>query len=100
GGSLAPPSLALLFLLGCSSGDQTSTKLQNKLFSSVQIFGTRGTGAGQFNKPRSIAVDRADNFYVVDMTGRVQKFSPEGQFLLSWQMPQTDKGKPKGMACD
>jgi DNA-binding beta-propeller fold protein YncE len=30
----------------------------------------------------------------------VQKFSPDGQFLLLWQMPQTDKGKPKGMAQD
>src|SRR2546426_12729643 len=36
----------------------------------------------------------------LDMTGRVQKFSPNGAFLLSWQMPQTDLGKPKGMARD
>ena len=34
------------------------------------------------------------------MTGRVQKFSPEGKFLLTWQMPQTDLGKPKGMCLD
>jgi sugar lactone lactonase YvrE len=34
------------------------------------------------------------------MTGRVQKFSPEGVFISSWQMPQTDKGKPKGMCRD
>ena len=39
-----------------------------------------------------------DNLYVADMTGRVQKFSPDGRFLLCWQMPQTDLGKPKGMA--
>jgi sugar lactone lactonase YvrE len=38
--------------------------------------------------------------FVVDMTGRVQKFSPTGAFLLSWQMPQTEKGKPKGMCRD
>jgi sugar lactone lactonase YvrE len=34
------------------------------------------------------------------MTGRVQKFSPDGLFLSSWQMPQTDNGKPKGMCRD
>src|ERR1041385_1486457 len=34
------------------------------------------------------------------MTGRVQKFSPDGTFLSFWQMPQTDKGKPKGMCRD
>jgi DNA-binding beta-propeller fold protein YncE len=42
-------------------------------------------------------IDSADNVYAVDMTGRVQKFSPNGIFLLSWQMPQTELGKPKGM---
>jgi DNA-binding beta-propeller fold protein YncE len=57
-------------------------------------------GVGQLNKPRSVAVDAQDNVYVVDMTGRVQKFSPDGTYLLSWQMPQTDLGKPKGMCRD
>ena len=76
------------------------THLKSQFFGSVQVIGTRGTGLGQFNKPRSVAVDRQDNVFVVDMTGRVQKFSPQGQFLLSWQMPQTDKGKPKGMCRD
>ncbi|HSH15502.1 MAG TPA: 6-bladed beta-propeller, partial [Verrucomicrobiae bacterium] len=66
----------------------------------MEIIGARGTALGQFNKPRSLAVDKEDNLYVVDMTGRVQKFSPRGDFLLSWQMPETDLGKPKGMACD
>ena len=40
--------------------------------------GHAGAGAGEFNKPRSIAIDRNDNLYVADMTGRVQKFSPDG----------------------
>src|SRR5207248_3341104 len=48
----------------------------------------------------SVAVDTNDNLFAVDMTGRVQKFSPAGVFLISWQMPQTDKGKPKGMCRD
>jgi hypothetical protein len=34
------------------------------------------------------------------MTGRVQKFSPEGKFLLTWQLPETELGKPKGMGRD
>jgi DNA-binding beta-propeller fold protein YncE len=38
--------------------------------------------------------------FVVDMTGRVQKFSPDGKFLLTWQMPETNLGKPKGMGRD
>jgi len=66
----------------------------------VEVIGARGAGLGQFTKPRSLALDAQDNLYVTDMTGRVQKFSPSGAFLLSWQMPQTDLGKPKGMCRD
>jgi DNA-binding beta-propeller fold protein YncE len=74
--------------------------VESKIFSRVTVIGSRGTGLGQFNKPRSVAVDAEDNLYVVDMTGRVQKFSPDGAFLSFWEMPQTDKGKPKGMCRD
>jgi DNA-binding beta-propeller fold protein YncE len=77
-----------------------AVEIQSQLFSHVEVLGRRGNGAGEFNKPRSVAVDAQDNLFVVDITGRVQKFSPTGQYLLSWQMPQTDKGKPKGMARD
>jgi len=66
----------------------------------VETIGTRGTGMGQFTKPRSLALDQQDNLFVVDMTGRVQKFSPHGEVLLSWRMPETDLGKPKGMSRD
>jgi DNA-binding beta-propeller fold protein YncE len=91
---------ALALLAGCSVDTSTEKALDSKFFSKVEIIGTRGVGVGEFNKPRSLAVDREDNLYVVDMTGRVQKFSPDGKFLLLWQMPQTELGKPKGMGCD
>ncbi len=66
----------------------------------AEVWGSRGVGPGQFSKPRSVAVDRADNVYVVDMTGRVQKFSSSGEWLLAWQMPETDLGKAKGLGLD
>jgi DNA-binding beta-propeller fold protein YncE len=100
---LAPPWLTALVLwcvAGCSAGDQRSAPLQSRFFSRVEVIGTRGAGVGELNKPRSVAVDAQDNLYVVDMTGRVQKFSPDGKFLLYWQMPETAKGKPKGMCRD
>ena len=98
---LALAVTAMPFLSACrpqSSGNSLAGR--SRLFAEVQIVGTRGVGVGQFNKPRSVAVDKLDNLYVVDMTGRVQKFSSNGVFLLSWQMPQTDLGKPKGMCRD
>ncbi len=98
------PALVLSLVIaataaGCGKSSN-SAPIKSQLFSRVEVLGTRGTGVGQFNKPRSLALDAADALYVVDMTGRVQKFSPQGAFVLSWQMPQTDLGKPKGMCRD
>jgi ABC-type Fe3+ transport system permease subunit/DNA-binding beta-propeller fold protein YncE len=89
-----------LVVTSCSVQQTDHVAINSKLFESVQVIGTRGTALGQFNKPRSVMVDRNDNLYVVDMTARIQKFSPDGKFLTSWQIEHTEKGKPKGMDCD
>jgi iron(III) transport system permease protein len=93
--------IALALLSGCSPPDsKNETALQSKLFSRAIVIGSRGVGIGEFNKPRSLVCDTNGNVYAVDMTGRVQKFSPEGKFLLTWQLPETELGKPKGMGRD
>lgn len=91
---------SLFIVVGCDSPSAPHHELHSQFFATVEVIGNRGTGVGEFNKPRSVAVDTNDNLYVVDMTGRVQKFSPAGKFLGLWQMPETDKGKPKGMSRD
>lgn len=91
---------AVIFLGGCSQSPSPGGGAKSAFFKRIEIIGSRGTAPGQFNKPRSLTVDRQDNLYVVDMTGRVQKFAPDGTWLLSWQMPETDLGKPKGMGID
>ncbi len=103
----APKSIAagigligVLLSTACQRELSNKDPLKSSFFESVQIIGSPGTGLGQFNKPRSIAVDRQDNIYVADMTGRIQKFSPDGKFLAHWQMPETDLGRPKGMCRD
>jgi ABC-type Fe3+ transport system permease subunit len=91
----------LLLLPGCAPKPPSNeAPLASQLFRRVQVIGSRGVGVGELNKPRSVAVDAQDNLYVVDMTGRVQKFSSNGVFQLFWQMPQTALGKPKGMGRD
>ncbi|MCX8108069.1 MAG: ABC transporter permease subunit, partial [Verrucomicrobiae bacterium] len=92
--------IALGLLTGCSRETPSRADLRSRLFSHVEIIGSRGTAPGQFNKPRSLTVDGQDNLYVADMTGRIQKFAPDGTWLLSWMMPETDLGKPKGMGID
>jgi hypothetical protein len=45
--------------------------------------GINGQGPGQFNLPVGIAVDEGGDIYVFEFGNlRVQKFSPEGEFLL------------------
>lgn len=85
---------------GCAPAPSAEARLDSRLFSHVEILGSRGRSPGQFNKPRSLAVDREDNLYVVDMTGRVQKFASDGTYRLAWQMPETELGKAKGLGVD
>lgn len=86
---------------GCSeSSGKPAADLDSRFFSHAEILGTRGRGPGEFNKPRSLAVDSSANLYVTDFTGRVQKFDSHGTFLLEWQMPETKLGRPKGMDFD
>jgi iron(III) transport system permease protein len=89
------------FCTGCSPTDsKNEATLRSKIFERAVTVGSRGVGIGEFNKPRSLACDADGNVFAVDMTGRVQKFSSEGKFLLTWQMPQTELGKAKGMGRD
>jgi DNA-binding beta-propeller fold protein YncE len=47
-------------------------------------FGVLGSGPGQLNTPRDVAVDAADNIYVADAANsRIEAFSDTGTFL--WQ---------------
>jgi sugar lactone lactonase YvrE len=79
------------FLTGCSPPPDSS-------IAPVAVVGARGTGAGQFNKPRSVAVDGTGQVWAVDLTGRLQRFGPDGAWRGAYQMPETDKGRAKGMA--
>jgi DNA-directed RNA polymerase subunit RPC12/RpoP len=58
------------------------SKLNPRSYASVDLTQSgEGSGPGQFNDPRAIAVDREGNFFVADyMTGRVQSFDSQGSF--------------------
>ncbi|MCH8741863.1 6-bladed beta-propeller [Patescibacteria group bacterium] len=44
-----------------------------------------GTAEAEFNYPYYLAIDSKDNVYVVDRRNhRIQKFSPDGEFILKW----------------
>ena len=48
----------------------------------ITIWGSQGSGGGQFYDPYGVAVDTADNVYVADTYNhRIQKFDSEGNFI-------------------
>lgn len=60
-------------------------------------WGTRGTGAGQFNIPHALAVDAKGRVYVADrVNDRVQVFDAKGRYLTEWK--STAIGRPFGLA--
>jgi streptogramin lyase len=66
-------------------------------------WGSAGTGDGQFYQASGIAVDGSYNVFVIDGSGRVQKFDSNGAFLLKWGSPGFGDGQfatPLGIAVD
>jgi len=67
-------------------------------------WGTPGQGPGQFLEPQDVATDAQGNVYVSEFTGRrIQKFDPNGTFLLSIGKEGKDEGQfdqPSGLFVD
>ncbi|MBL8891144.1 MAG: hypothetical protein JNL67_14270 [Planctomycetaceae bacterium] len=79
---------------GCWQAGSGSTVLPDK------IYGKFGYGPGQFQKPRAIAIDQQNEIYIVDMTGRIQVFDADGNFLRVWKTPNITNGRPTGLSVD
>lgn len=108
---LASFLLVSLFLSGCGGsssskfrsekGKPETTPIDNStFFNSVLVIGTKGNAPEYFQKPRSVTVSKKDDLFVSDMTGRIQRFSSKGEFILFWQIEDISLGRPKGMNID
>ena len=75
--------------LGAHQGSQDEPEL---------VWGRRGLSDGRFLKPRAIAIDHMDDLYIVDTTGRIQVFDRDGKRKRGWKTPQTQNGRPTGLA--
>jgi len=65
-------------------------------------WGSQGTGDGQFDRPRGVAVAPDGTVYVADSrNSRIQRFSATGTFLGTWGSPGGGDGQfiePEGIA--
>jgi sugar lactone lactonase YvrE len=69
-----------------------------------RLWGSEGSGAGQFAYPRGAAIDNDGNLFVADSrNSRIQKFSPDSTFILKWGREGTGDGQfvlPSDVAVD
>ncbi len=89
-GILSSVTLSLLNFSGCVANSHGERQPE-------LIWGRRGLSDGRLMKPRAITIDSADQLYIVDMTGRIQVFDADGNFLRGWRTPEIKNGKPLGM---
>ena len=77
----------------------------------IRMWGTSGSGEGEFNFSRgdgnligALVLDTQGNVYVADNANqRIQKFDPQGQFLMEWGGKGTSDGQflsPVGITID
>jgi len=67
-----------------------------------RMFGTKGTGPGQFTFPETVVQDPAGRLYVCEYGGndRIQRFSANGEFQIAFSSFGTDPGqvqRPTGL---
>jgi DNA-directed RNA polymerase subunit RPC12/RpoP len=81
----------------------TATPSANPDYSFTLQFGTEGTGPGQFDDARYLAVDPNGNIYTAEyQDGRVQQFDPAGKFqqLINVEPDDSDYITISDMASD
>ncbi|MDX1972370.1 MAG: hypothetical protein SFY68_07560 [Candidatus Sumerlaeia bacterium] len=81
----------VLGAVGCSSTEPAAN---------VQIIGTLGNQPGQFSRPRAVAYTAEGDFFVVDRTGRFQRFSNDGTHEAVFRLPEFENGTPTGISLD
>jgi DNA-binding beta-propeller fold protein YncE len=86
--------LAAFCLTGCSDPFSAPSGQLEKMW------GRRGLTDGRFQTPRAMAIDKNDQLFVVDKTGRIQVFTSDGEYVRGWRTPAIKKGKPCGLAFD
>jgi DNA-binding beta-propeller fold protein YncE len=73
---------ALVAIIGCGDG---ITGQVGGIGEDAVIWGTEGSGDGQFQFPVGVAVALDGSVYVVDSyNDRIQKFTSEGVFVSQW----------------
>ncbi len=84
------------------TADNAAYTQRARVVSATQTFGSSGSGPGQLNAPKDIALAPNGNMYVADsQNNRIEEFSANGQFIRAWGSKGTGNGQfnePWGIA--
>src|SRR5262245_6554256 len=77
-----------LGVIGCSDDGPVGTEEPPSAMSKpelVGMWGSSGTGEGEFQNPAGVAIGPRGDVYVADFENhRIQKFDADGTFITSW----------------
>jgi DNA-binding beta-propeller fold protein YncE len=85
-----PIAITLLLVAGCSPRAP-------RIVEPILSFGEPGRGEGQFNMPRAVEFTPDGSVLVMDRSDRIQRFTPDGQYLGVWHTPSVKNGNPRGL---
>lgn len=78
--------LLLTIIIGCAF----SVAMYTETYKAIKIWGSTGSGDGQFTAPTAMAIGSWGNLIVLDAgNNRVQVFKADGTFLKKWAIPLT-----------
>lgn len=98
--AVVPALLVSCLLTSCRAHRPGEASAAGAPYRFLRAWGSEGNKDGQFAYPRALTLDQKGDVYVIDKSGRVQKFTREGQFLLKWELPEYANGKPDGACVD
>lgn len=94
-------SISVVSITGCEKPTPAPGSIVATPLDTILVFGGTGRTSGRFYYPRATAIsDDGQRLFVVDKTGRIQQFDPDGNPERSWRLPSFDNGFPTGLSVD